>query len=321
MKKIIFLGLMSILVLSACTPKEKPLTIEEAKVKASDFITNNLVQPGTVISIKEVVEEGGLYKVVVNLPDGQEIDSYITKDGKKFFPQVLDVEETEAANANANDSASAQEQVQAVNVPKTEKPLVEAFVMTHCPYGTQIEKGLLPVIELLGDKADIEIKFVSYAMHGEVELDEQLVQYCIQEEQNDKFLSYLECFLLDSNTDRCLAETNINTRTLDVCVKATDEKYKVKELFADQTTWSGGRYPQFNIHKEDNLKYGVQGSPALVVNGVTVSSGRDSASLLNIICSGFENQPEECSTQLSSASPAPGFGAGTVQGSTDASCN
>ncbi len=321
MKKIIFLGLMSILVLSACTTKEKPLTIEEAKVKASDFITNNLVQPGTTISIKEVVEEDGLYKVVVNLPDGQEIDSYITKDGSKFFPQVMDIAETEAANANAGASANAQQQAQTVDVPKTEKPLVEAFVMTHCPYGTQIEKGLLPVMELLGDKADIEIKFVSYAMHGEVELDEQLLQYCVQEEQNDKFLPYLECFLMDGDTERCLAETNINTRTLDTCIAATDEEYKVKELFADQLTWSGGRYPQFNVHKEENTKYGVQGSPTLVVNGKTVSSGRDSASLLSVICSGFENAPEECSTQLSSASPAPGFGSGTVQGATDASCN
>ena len=29
-------------------------------------------------------------------------------------------------------------------------------------HGTQIEKGLIPVMSLLGDKADIEIKFVYY---------------------------------------------------------------------------------------------------------------------------------------------------------------
>jgi hypothetical protein len=321
MKKIIFLGLMSILVLSACATKEKTLTLEEAKVKANDFIANNLVQPGTEISIKEVVEDAGLYKVVVNLPDGQEIDSYITKDGKKFFPQVMDIEETKTAQAGADSTANAQQVAQAVDVPKTEKPVVEAFVMAYCPYGTQIEKGLLPAVKALSDKVDFKIKFVSYAMHGEKELDENLRQYCIQEEQNDKYLAYLECFLTDDDYKSCLVETKINTRTLDACFATVDKEFKIKELFVDKSTWSGGKYPQFNVDKVENDKYGVKGSPTFVVNGVTVSTGRDAASLLASMCSGFETQPDECSIELSSASPTAGFGFGTTGTATDASCN
>ncbi|PLX21679.1 hypothetical protein C0584_02065 [Candidatus Parcubacteria bacterium] len=321
MKKIIFVGLMSLLVLSACATKEKPLTLEEAKVKAAEFINNNLVQPGTEVSIKEVTEEAGLYKVVVNLPNDQEIESFITKDGKKFFPQVMDIEEVESQTVDAGNSAQAQQQQQLTDIPKNTKPVVEAFVMSHCPYGTQIEKGLLPVVETLGDKIDFKIKFVDYAMHGEKELDEQLRQYCIQEEQNDKYLAYLECFLADEDSEGCLAETKVNTRTMDACVAKTDEEFKVKELFADQSTWSGGRYPQFNTSKDDNEKYGVGGSPTFVVNGTTISTGRDSASLLATICAGFETAPSECSTQLSSASPSPGFGFGTSGAASDASCN
>ncbi len=321
MKKILFLGLMSVLVLSACATKKDTITLEEAKIKANDFITNNLVQPGTEISIKEVVEEAGLYKVVVNLPDGQEIDSYISMDGKKFFPQVMDIEEAEASTPSTDNGARAQQQAQLSDIVKTEKPLVEAFVMSHCPYGTQLEKGLLPVIKTLGDKADIKIKFVDYAMHGEKELDEQLRQYCIQKEQNDKYFEYLECFLADDNYERCLEETKINTRSLATCVGATDKEFKVKELFADKSTWSGGRYPQFNTSKEENLKYGVKGSPTFVVNGSTVSTGRDSASLLSSVCAGFEVQPEECLTKLSSVSPSPGFGFGTGGAATEATCN
>ncbi len=320
MKKIIFLGLISIMVLSACSlQREKTLTLEEAKVKANDFISNNLVQPGTEISIKEVIEEAGLYKVVVNLPDGQEINSYITKDGKKFFPQVMDIEETEAKKAEkASDS---QAKAQPTEVPKTDKPVVEAFVMAYCPYGTQIEKGLIPVMKTLGDKADIKVKFVSYAMHGEKELDENLRQYCIQEEQSDKYLDYLECFLADGDFDGCLKKTKINTKKLDACFDATDKEYKIKELFADKSTWSGGRYPQFNVQKDLNEKYGVKGSPTFVVNGTTVPSGRDSASLLKAVCSGFTTEPSECSTELPSASPSAGFGFGKTGAATEASCN
>ena len=320
MKKIIFLGLMSIFILSACTPKDT-ITIEEAKTLANDFIANNLVQPGTEVSIKEVTEEAGLYRVVVNLPDGQEIDSYLSKDGKKFFPQVMDVEETEAKTADTANGAEAEQQQGLSDIVKTEKPVVEAFIMSHCPYGTQIEKGLIPVIKTLGDKADIQIKFVSYAMHGEKELDEQLRQHCIQEEQTDKYIPYLECFLEDDNYERCLDEIKINTRTLATCITATDEEFKVKELFADKSTWSGGRYPQFNIHKEENDKYGVKGSPTFVVNGTNISTGRDAASLLATVCAGFETPPAECSTELSSASPSAGFGWSATGAATEASCN
>jgi hypothetical protein len=49
---------------------------------------------------------------------------------------------------------------------KREKPDVDVFVMSYCPFGTQIEKGLLPVWDLLGDKINLNIRFVDYAMHG-----------------------------------------------------------------------------------------------------------------------------------------------------------
>jgi len=321
MKKIIFLGLMSIIVFSACTTQKNTLTLDEAKAKAKEFITNNLVQPGTEISIKEVVEEGGLYKVVVNLPNGQEIDSYITKDGKKFFPQVMDIDETEAKTANKDNNTKNQKKAQLTDIPKTKKPVVEAFVMSHCPYGAQVEKGLLPVIKTLGDKIDFQVKFVDYSMHGEKELDEELRQYCIQKNQNDKYLQYLECFLGEGDYKGCLTKTKINTKSLATCVAATDKEFKVKELFADKSTWSGGKYPQFNTSKEENDKYGVKGSPTLIINGTTISSSRDSASLLATVCAGFKTEPTECSTKLSSDAPTPGFGFGGVGQDTNASCN
>ena len=53
--------------------------------------------------------------------------------------------------------------------------------MSHCPYGTQMEKALLPVIETLGaNNVNFELKFNTYAMHDKVELDEQLTQYCVK---------------------------------------------------------------------------------------------------------------------------------------------
>ena len=192
-------------------------------------------------------------------------------------------------------------------MPKKEKPEVELFVMAYCPYGTQIEKGILPVARLLGDKIDFNVKFVYYAMHGKKELDEQTLQYCIQKDYNDKYLDYLACFLKEGNTDDCLKEVGLDEK-LDTCITETDAEFKITEKFNDKSTWSGGRFPLFDVDKELNEKYGVRGSPSLVINGVTAKSGRDSASLLDAVCTGFKNKPAECNEKLSSDNPSPGFG-------------
>jgi len=190
---------------------------------------------------------------------------------------------------------------------KKAKPEVEVFVMSHCPYGTQIEKGILPVVELLGDKIDFTVKFCDYAMHDKKELDEQTLQYCIQKDFNDKYLDYLGCFLEDGDTDRCLKEAGIDQKKLDSCIKETDEKFKITENYEDKSTWMG-RFPTFDVHKEENERYGIRGSPGFVVNGVVASTGRDPASLLKTVCLGFDEKPEECGKKLSTETPSPGFG-------------
>jgi glutaredoxin len=297
------------------------LSPEEAKAKATEFINSNLVSDGTVADVKDITEEQGLYKITVNV-GGQDFDSYLTKDGEKFFPQVLNMTEQLDAATNSDTAAPATE-AQTV-ASKSDKPKVELFVMSECPYGTQIEKGILPVIEALGNKIDFTLKFCDYAMHGEKEVKEELNQYCIQKEQADKFNSYLTCYLEAGDSASCITKAGIDTAKRDACVSATDKQYKVTEKFNDKSTWSNGQFPVFDIHKSDNEAYGVQGSPTLVINGAQISSSRDSASLLSTICSAFNNQPEECSKELSSASPSAGFGTGTAPASGSgaaATCN
>lgn len=319
MKKIAVLCALLALVTAGCSlgkkNEVKPISIDEAKVKVVNFINNNLVPKGSEVSIKEVIEENGLYKVTVNMANGQEVVSYLSMDGKNFFPQAMDIDTVEKQNAETKtqDSAAAKETVTA---PKSAKPVVEAFVMSYCPYGTQIEKGLVPVAEALGNKIDFKIKFCDYAMHGQKELNENLIQYCIQKNEPTKFYSYLKCFLsAEDKSDACVKEVKINEAKLKTCVSDTDKQYKVTEKYNDKSTWSNGTYPTFDVNKADNTKYGVGGSPTLVINGETISSARDSASLLKTICAAFDKEPSECQKALSSETPAPGFGTGTSDSS------
>ncbi|RLC39236.1 hypothetical protein DRH27_00190 [Candidatus Falkowbacteria bacterium] len=322
MKKVFILSLLLLFIVSGCALTEeavKEIGIEEAKAITVDFINNNLMQPGSEVSIKEAVDEGSLYKMVINMPNGQEeINSYLTKDGKKFFPQVMDIEEIKEVAVEEENTPAAQPAT--ADVPKAEKASVELFIMSQCPYGTQIEKGILPVLETLGDQIDFKLKFCDYAMHGKTELDEQLNQYCIQQNEPDKLLAYLTCFLGEGKGEDCLSKVSINASKLNSCVAATDKEFKVTELYNDKSSWKSGQFPQFNVDQADNQKYGITGSPGLVINGAKISSGRDSASLLKTICAGFDNSPEQCGTELSSAAPSPGFGFGTTGSDTDAGC-
>jgi len=199
-------------------------------------------------------------------------------------------------------------------MPKTDKPEVELFVMSYCPYGTQIEKGMLPAARLLGDKIDFSVKFVYYAMHGEKEVNEQTLQYCIQKEYNNKYLDYLECFLEEGDTEGCLEEVSL-TGKLNSCIENTDKEFKITEKLNDESTWLGS-YPPFDIDKKLNEEYGVSGSPTLIINGVKASVSRDPASLLDAICTGFKVKPAECSEELSSENPSAGFGFSETAAST-----
>lgn len=337
MKKVIVLSLALTFLVAGCSLKgnkeggsnfslfknKNELNVEEAKTKAADFIDNNLVQPGSKVTIKDVTEEDGLYKMTVVTASGQEVVSYLSKDGKRFYPQVIDIAEVEAQAASSTAAASEDKATDTTTVVKQDKAKVELFVMSHCPYGTQIEKGIIPVIEALGSKMDFELKFCNYAMHGEKELKEELNQYCIQKNEPTKLVPYLKCFLEAGDSDGCITKTGISKSKLTSCVSATDKEFKVMEGFNDKSTWVNGSYPGFNVYKADNEKYGVGGSPTLVINGKQVSSGRDAQSLLTTICAGFNTQPDECKKALSSESPAAGFGtAAAASGASDSGgCN
>lgn len=252
---------------------------EVAGGKLVEFL-NGKTQGG--VSYVESKDIGNLYEVTVSY-QGQEIPVFVTKDGKYFVQGAIPLEED---NSTQNEIPEEQE---IKDVPKSDKPVVELFVMTHCPYGTQAEKGMIPTIKALGNKANATIRFVHYFMHGEKEETETYNQLCIREEQNAKYLDYLSCFLEDGNTTRCIKKVGLNQIKLNDCISKRSKGY-------------------FEADQELSQKYGVQGSPTLVVNGVQVSSGRDSQSFLNTICDSFNTSPTECTKTLSSANPSPGFG-------------
>src|SRR3989344_7948582 len=206
-----------------------------AKQNFMDFVAKQGLQ-AEVVSMEK---EGVFYKVNVKV-DGQEMPVYISTDGKYLVTSPISLTGiTPGANPSANPSASSSpsQQAQSTEVPKTDKPKVELFVMSECPYGTQIEKGMIPVVELLKSKIDFEVKFVYYAMHGEKEVKEQLNQYCIQKEQKAKYWGYLQCFLEAGDSEGCLTKEGIDKNKLKTCTDKADKEFNVMKNFNDKASW------------------------------------------------------------------------------------
>lgn len=212
-------------------------------------------------------------------------------------------------------TAQPAQNVPAPTVPKSDKPKVDLYVMAYCPYGLQMEKAFVPAWNLLKNKADISVKFVNYAMHGKKEVDENTRQYCIQSEQPTKYQAYLNCFFGAGQNDgqpadfaKCLASTGVNQNSLNSCVSRTDKQFGITAKFNDQSSWLSGQYPQYPIYDSENQKYGVQGSPTLVINGVQSQTGRTPEAVKQAICDAFNNAPSECKQNLGNSQFQPGFG-------------
>ncbi len=281
----IVLGVLSMFLLISMTSggmTGNVVSEEVAGENVLDFASSQL----TDMEILNVEKESGLYKVDYSSSESDGV-IYVTLDGKNLISGLIPLiveEDDEESSSNTQE------------IPKSDKPEVELFVMSYCPYGTQAEKGILPVVALLGDKIDFKLRAVHYILHGEKEDVENKRQLCIREEQGqDKLNKYLVCILDSDNPQEpadvsaCEQEVGIDSSNLQDCMDNRADGY-----FESDSALSEG--------------YGVQGSPTLVINGEIISSSRSPAAYLETICSAFNDAPQECSEEVSTANPSTGFG-------------
>lgn len=279
------------------------LTTQDAANKAIDYINNNLVQTGKA-ELVSVEEFSGMY-VVTTSYQGQNIPIYVTKDGGFLFlsqpyntSEVIPKEEEEQPAGE-------------FDAPDTEKPTVDLFVMAFCPYGVQAETTLKPVVDLLGTKADINIRFIAnvqgdtvdsvQSLHGATEAQEDLRQLCIM--KNYDQATYWKYLMEIDNS--CYGKiTTSDAAALDTCWKAAAATAGIDAVKID--TCSKGSEGLDLLKSDEQLadQYSVTGSPTLIINGETYSGARTSEAFKTAVCSGFTTEPTECSQTLSDTGTA-----------------
>jgi len=70
---------------------EEGLSPDQITNKVISYINQNLLPEGTTASLIDILEESGLYKIKLKI-EGDEYDSYVTKDGKILFPSGVSLE-------------------------------------------------------------------------------------------------------------------------------------------------------------------------------------------------------------------------------------
>jgi len=275
-------------------------------VISKDQAASNLVDyaklQGINVSVNNITEESGLYNIDISI-DGKATFVLLTKDGKNIVNGLIPMA---PSSADTNTQTT---------VPKSEKPSVELYVFTYCPYGTQMEKAMIPVVKLLGDKIDFKIRQIG-AMHGEFEKVEAQRQLCIEKNYPDKFLDYVLAFAEDA-TCTTGADTCLPAKLTSLYTKFGIDSNKVNACMTSEGT------SLYDAEVSNAQSKGASGSPTLIINGVETSpSSRNPEAIKGAICEAFTDVPTQCSQKLSTTQASAGFGSGPSSSSnTSASCN
>ena len=271
--------------------------------KAINYINDNGLA-GSTASLVNVSEESGLVKIKLEI-GGNQVDSYATKDGKLLFPSVLKMEDDGADNSNTTASTQPTEeeiQAAAAAIQKTDNPMLEAYVVSRCPFGLQIQRAMADAVNSAPQLAQyIKVRYMGNvsgntitAMHGDAEAQENLRQICIRDEQASKYWSYVACQMKSGDTAGCEKSTGIDSAKLSACMSDTSR---------------GVAYAKEDFDLEK--KYEVTGSPTLILGDNKVAEfnfgGRTSDAVKTIVCAAFNSQPGFCSQTLNTASAASSF--------------
>ena len=273
---------------------------QEAGEKAISYINENMLGGDVKASLISSTEESGMYKIHFKIQE-EEHDAYVSKDGMFLFPQAVSLEKTpQAADQETEKKLSCEE------MEKSDQPLLEAFVVSKCPYGTQMQRILTEIVKNIPSfKENIKIEYLGsvsdnkvVSMHGEEEAEENLRQICLREEQGEKFWDYLGCHIKKGEVDGCLGEAGVDKNKLDGCMKGKGVEYAQKDFEAAE-------------------KYQVTGSPGLVLNGKAVDEQafsktedltmRSAEMVKTLLCCGFEQKPDFCSQELTGDPAATSF--------------
>jgi len=188
--------------------------------------------------------------------------------------------------------------VNCANMSKSDEPLLEAFIVSECPFGLQMQRIMADIIGKAPDAQKfMKVRYIGSvsnntisSMHGEEEAQENLRQICIREEQANKYWSYVGCYMKEGKSSDCLKSSSIDEEKVNSCMKDPQR---------------GVAFAQEDFDLADKMS--ISGSPTIYMNGKIVSefdfatdtiNARSPEALKNMLCCAFKIQPTFCTQEL-----------------------
>ncbi len=280
--------------------------------KIVEVVGKSVGDPKQVV-IKKIEKIASLYKISLSVM-GQDYESYATLDGKYLFPQKIDLNPPKPKK-----------------IPQSQKPEVDLFVMSYCPFGNQAEQLIMPLQKTLGSKANFNLRYIIYSnyssghpeycldkenkycsMHGVQEVRQDIRELCVQKYQKDKLWDFVKEMNENStskNTDEKWEEIaqklGIDINKIKSCQEKEGSKLLDKEIALTNKEYPVQDPSQYNSKTTSK----ISGSPTLVINGVIYDGNRSTEAYQEAICNAFVTAPPECQEKVSNSttqSPAQG---------------
>jgi len=233
---------------------------------------------------------------------------------KKYYPDL------DTSNVNLTQPRSAPQSQAAAkpkltpeqactNLTKSEKPLLQAFVVSKCPFGLQMQRIMANVIDQSSEmKKYLKVMYIGSvdidnntikSMHGVEEAQENLRQICIREEQSGKYWDYVRCYMREGKSADCQKSVSLDVDKLDSCTNDTSR---------------GVLYAQKDFDLANKFK--ITGSPTMLMNNMIVkesdfatntTNSRSPEAVKELLCCGFNEEPSFCSLELNESRMATMF--------------
>ncbi|MCB9556681.1 MAG: DsbA family protein [Deltaproteobacteria bacterium] len=181
----------------------------------------------------------------------------------------------------------------ASSVDPGSKVKVEFYVMSKCPFGTQVEQGIHPVLDEVGDWIDFSINFIATengdgfsALHGQPEVDGNIIQLCAMKFHPDPrdYMKFISCQnenmrAIPNGWEACADKAGLDKANISKCSKGNEGK----ELLRASLRQAKAR--------------NAQGSPTMFVANKPYQGGRSKNDFLRAICTEIKgNKPAACSS-------------------------
>jgi len=176
---------------------------------------------------------------------------------------------------------------------------LEMYVMSQCPYGTQVMDAIKPVKEQFGKYLDLDIEYISYSpqyyagreaqmclgdfcgMHGVNEVKGNIVELCAAKYNPDSYLNMIYCMnqnasSIPNNWEICAQQNNLNVDKIKSCYNS-DEGVQLLQ--------------------ESSLKANERnatGSPTIYLNNKQYSGGRTAQAFTSAICAAYDYNIKPC---------------------------